>query len=590
MKGEQTVNAGVESTMNLMNLFGICADVSRPQNNPGIAQRPVVIAALVLLLAVFSGCGGGGSGGSADTTPPTFAGVKSSSSMATSITLTWTPASDNVMAAQDIVYLVYRASTAGGENYTTPTFTTARGALSYDDTGLAAGSIYYYVVRAMDGAGNIDSNTKEIMGSTDTTPPTFAGATGAAAAGTTSVTVSWAAATDNITTAANMVYEVYRATISGGEVYTTPTATTAAGATSYTDTGLTSGKTYYYVVLAKDQAGNLSTTIKEVSAAPTLDTTAPTFAGATGTSTQSSSSIAIGWNAATDNYTLSSNIVYLVYRATTPGGENYATPTATTAAGALSYTDSGLSASTPYYYVVRAKDEAGNIDTNTVEKTVTTNAVSTDTTPPTFAGANSLTLPSSTSRMVSWSAATDNVTASSSIVYLVYRATASGGENYATPTATTAAGATSYTDSGLTAGTKYYYVVRAKDLAGNIDANTVEVFGPVSFLNDIYNPIISSTCISGCHATGTVANYNLAMSTASQAYTNLVNVTSGECASEKRVAPGSSSTSYLYYKLSNSTGTWTCGSGSQMPKTGTLLNTTQLNTVKAWIDQGAPNN
>jgi len=151
-----------------MTLSAICAAFSRTQHNA--RRRPAtVLAAFALLLAVFSGCGG--SGTTTDTTPPTFAGVKSTSSQATSITISWSPASDNVTAPWDIVYLVYRSPTSGfTPSPTNLIATTARGALSFDDTPLITGSTFYYVVRAMDAAGNKDSNTKQIMGATDIIP------------------------------------------------------------------------------------------------------------------------------------------------------------------------------------------------------------------------------------------------------------------------------------------------------------------------------------------------------------------------------------------------------------------------------------
>ncbi|NOZ69991.1 MAG: fibronectin type III domain-containing protein, partial [Deferribacteres bacterium] len=134
----------------------------------------------------------------------------------------------------------------------------------------------------------------------------------------------------------------------------------------------------------------------------------------------------------------------------------------------------GLFASTTYYFVVRAKDEAGNVDNNTAEVSATTQTPP-DTTPPTFGGATSATAVSSSGIDLTWNAATDNVTASSNIVYLIYLSTTSGGQNFQTPNYTTAAGATSYAVTGLNSSTTYYFVVRAKDEAGNVDNNTVEV-------------------------------------------------------------------------------------------------------------------
>ena len=48
----------------------------------------------------------------------------------------------------------------------------------------------------------------------------------------------------------------------------------------------------------------------------------------------------------------------------------------TTVAGATSYTITNLTPGNPYYFVVRAQDQAGNIDTNKVEKSATVTAPS----------------------------------------------------------------------------------------------------------------------------------------------------------------------------------------------------------------------
>ena len=105
-----------------------------------------------------------------------------------------------------------------------------------------------------------------------------------------------------------------------------------------------------------------------------------------------------------------------------------------------------------------------------------------DQTPPTFAGLKSATTcipgpigPERTSSYhLSWEAATDNVTPSSKIIYNVYQATTAGGENFSQPTYATAPGATTFTTPSLPADQTFYFVVRARDRAGNEDSNTVE--------------------------------------------------------------------------------------------------------------------
>jgi hypothetical protein len=105
-----------------------------------------------------------------------------------------------------------------------------------------------------------------------------------------------------------------------------------------------------------------------------------------------------------------------------------------------------------------------------------------DHTPPTFAGLKSATTciagPVGTGRTssyhLSWAAATDDVTPSSKIVYNVYQATTAGGEDFSKATYTTAAGVTSFDTPQLPVDKYFYFVVRARDLAGNEDSNTVE--------------------------------------------------------------------------------------------------------------------
>jgi hypothetical protein len=98
----------------------------------------------------------------------------------------------------------------------------------------------------------------------DTMPPTFAGLESAFACTpgaqrpgeTTPFTLTWTAATDNVTPSDEIVYDVYEVGTSGGEDYGAPTWTTAPGVTTFKTPGLPSHGTFYFVVRARDQAGN----------------------------------------------------------------------------------------------------------------------------------------------------------------------------------------------------------------------------------------------------------------------------------------------------------------------------------------------
>ena len=106
------------------------------------------------------------------------------------------------------------------------------------------------------------------------------------------------------------------------------------------------------------------------------DHTPPTFAGLKSATTcvpgpiggGRTTSYTLRWDAATDKVSPSSTIVYLVYQASAPGSEDFSAPTYTTAAGVTSFATLPLPVDKPVYFVVRAQDQAGNIDRNTVER------------------------------------------------------------------------------------------------------------------------------------------------------------------------------------------------------------------------------
>lgn len=109
------------------------------------------------------------------------------------------------------------------------------------------------------------------------------------------------------------------------------------------------------------------------------DLTAPVFAGLERATTCIPGPVRLGgdgrsspyhlaWAAAADNRTPTSAIVYDVYQASVPGSENFAAPTYTTGPDATTFTTPPLPDDASYYFVVRARDQAGNRDTNTVER------------------------------------------------------------------------------------------------------------------------------------------------------------------------------------------------------------------------------
>jgi hypothetical protein len=157
-------------------------------------------------------------------------------------------------------YNVKRGTASGGP-YTTvgsPAGTT------YADTSLTNGTAYYYVVTAVTAAGESgNSNQATATPKAAPTPPA-APLNLTATGGSQQVSLAWTASTGATS------YNVKRAATNGGP-YTT--VASPAG-TSYTDTTVTDGTTYYYVVTAVSASGE-SANSNQASATPSATPPAP---------------------------------------------------------------------------------------------------------------------------------------------------------------------------------------------------------------------------------------------------------------------------------------------------------------------------
>ena len=78
--------------------------------------------------------------------------------------LSWNAATDNRTPSTQIVYAIYQAGKAGGEDFSSPTYTTPRGATSFDTPPLPTDEHFSFVVRARDRSGNSDANSLEREG------------------------------------------------------------------------------------------------------------------------------------------------------------------------------------------------------------------------------------------------------------------------------------------------------------------------------------------------------------------------------------------------------------------------------------------
>ncbi|MBN2160665.1 MAG: chitobiase/beta-hexosaminidase C-terminal domain-containing protein [Spirochaetes bacterium] len=113
----------------------------------------------------------------------------------------------------------------------------------------------------------LDSSTATRVYVIDPTlpPPVFSGLSTAATISSSQIDLSWDEATDNDTLPANILYSIYRSTVSGVYDYLTPSGT-ITGTLSYSVTGLSKCITYYFTVRASDAAGHQETNTVERSA------------------------------------------------------------------------------------------------------------------------------------------------------------------------------------------------------------------------------------------------------------------------------------------------------------------------------------
>jgi fibronectin type 3 domain-containing protein len=357
------------------------------------------------------------------TVPATPTGATATLSTTTEIDLAW---QDN--ATNEDGYKILRKTDPNGTfNLITvlPTNST-----SYRDRGLSPGTLFDYQILAYTIAGN--NGFAALTQATLSPAPTGLTAT----AGNTQAALSWTASPGAVS------YNVYRGLTSGGEG-TMPVAT-GITATSFTDTGLTNGTTFYYQVTAVDSASasppdpaGESAPSTEVSALPQQQP--PPAPPATITPTAGNGQVSLSWTASAGATS------YNVYRGTSPGGE-LAAPLAS-GVTARSFTDTGLTNGTTYYYQVSAVSSFG-------EGGKSAEVSATPQQPPPPAPPATVTPTAGNGQvLLTWSSSAGAAS------YNVYRGTSSGGE-LAAPMANGVT-STSFTDTGLTNGTTYYYQVTA---------------------------------------------------------------------------------------------------------------------------------
>jgi fibronectin type 3 domain-containing protein/streptogramin lyase len=314
-------------------------------------------------------------------------------------------------------YNVYYSQTAGGPF----SFLYSIGNTSYTVTGLSNGITYYFVVRAVNSAGE-SGNSNEVNATPQPppNPPTNLSAT----AGNGQATLTWNASIGATS------YNVYYSQTAGGPYTVNGGSTTN---TNITVTGLNNGLSYYFVVTAVNSLGEESgysnmSGVTLISGAPTNLTASAGNGQAT-----------LTWNASLGATS------YNIYYGTTSGGP-YPNKLSTTN---TSYTVTGLSNGITYYFVVTSINAGGESGYS--------NSANVTPEPPPPAPSNLVATAGHAQVSLSWNASTG------ATGYNIYYGTTAGGPYTINGGSTTN---TNATVSGLSNGTPYYFVVTAVNSLG----------------------------------------------------------------------------------------------------------------------------
>ncbi|MDH5639976.1 MAG: DUF2341 domain-containing protein, partial [Nitrospira sp.] len=310
-----------------------------------------------------------------------------------------------------------------------------------------------------------------------------------------SVQLSWTAPGDDNSTGTASSYDIrYRTDAaitalnwdSATQVTGEPAPAVAGSGESFTITGLNSSTTFYFAIKTGDEIINWSGVSNSVSATTGIDIIAPTTIADLAATTVSDTGINLTWTAPGDDNSSGTAASYDIrYRTDAAiSAANWGSATAVIgeplpgiAGSGESFTVTGLTPNTTYYFAIRTLDEVPNWSGISNSPNATTS--NTDVTPPAaITDLSTIGTPSSGSISLSWTSPGDDAGSGTATAYdLRYATTPITGVNWNTASQVTgepapqlAGNAEFLTVSGLAPATQYYFAIKTVDEIPNTSA------------------------------------------------------------------------------------------------------------------------
>ena len=303
-----------------------------------------------------------------------------------SITLNWTaPGDDSSTGTASQYEIRYSTSSIDNGNFSSATLVSgvpapqvAGSQESFEVTGLATNTTYYFAIKTADEIPNWSDISNVVSGSTglENIAPLAATDFDAINPTSNSITLTWTASGDDNSTGTASEYDIRYSTSSitdanwssAIQLSDEPSPQVAGSSEQLVVSGLNPSTTYYFALKIADEVPNWSGLSNIASNITSVEQTAPSIVADLITLSPTDSSITLSWTAPGDDGNIGTASVYDIrYSTATINDANWDQavqiqnePVPLVAGSQQSYTVYGLDTNTTYYFVIKTADEVPN--------------------------------------------------------------------------------------------------------------------------------------------------------------------------------------------------------------------------------------